>query len=417
MRTRLPHAVTASLCAAAIAVLTTGVAGRAAEVDSHAGEVRALWVTRTTLATPGSIAQMVNAAQSGGFNTLLVQVRGRGDAYYKSQFEPRAAEIERQPDFDPLAETVRLAHGAGLKVHAWVAVNLVSSAAELPQARQHIIYRQPDWLMVPREIAAEMMSVDPRSPEYLGRLARWTRAHAADVEGLYASPIHPWAVTHVASVIGEIVRNYDIDGVHLDYVRFPGEDFDYSRAALQQFKVAIRPQLTEDERRRADAQDRIDPLAYATLFRDRWIGFRQSRLTTLVMRVRTTIKEIKPSVLLSAAVVPDAAHAKTSRLQDWRLWLDQSLLDVLCPMAYTTDVAAFADQIRASQDFAGDVPVWAGVGAYRLSGPATIAHVAEARRLKAAGIILFSYDALVSPPNSITSLAALGRAAFGLGSN
>jgi len=299
----------------------------------------------------------------------------------------------------------------------WVAVNLVSSAVELPRARQHIIYRQPDWLMVPRDLAVEMLTVDPRSPEYVGRLARWARAHAADVEGLYASPIHPWAATHVTAVIDEIVSNYAIDGVHLDYVRYPGEDFDYSRFALQQFKVAIRPELSDEERRRADAQERVDPLAYATLFRERWTAFRQSRLTTLVMRVRTAIKSAKPNVVLSAAVLPDVVHAKESRLQDWRLWLDQSLIDVLCPMAYTQDADAFAQQVRTAQDFAGDVPVSAGVGAYRLSSTATLAHIAAARDLKAAGIILFSYDSLITPPNSTTSLAELGRSAFGTGSH
>jgi uncharacterized lipoprotein YddW (UPF0748 family) len=221
----------------------------------------------------------------------------------------------------------------------------------------------------------------------------------------------------VTSVITELVTTYNIDGVHLDYIRYPGEDFDYSRSALQQFKTAIRPQLSEEDRRHADVQERLDPLAYPTLFRDRWIAFRQSRLTTLVMRVRTAIKAAKPDVVLSAAVLPDAAEAKASRLQDWRLWLDQSLLDVLCPMAYTQDVDTFAQQIRAAQDFAGDVPVWAGVGAYRLSSSATLAHIAAARQLKAGGIILFSYDSLIAPPNSATTLAELGRAAFGAGSH
>ena len=400
--------------AAALGLYSTGAAGQARTTDTLQ-ETRALWVTRTTLGTPAGIEQMVRAAQSGGFNTLVVQVRGRGDAYYRSRFEPRAAELDRLPDFDPLADTLRLAHQAGLKVHAWVAVNLVSSAVELPRARQHIIYRQPDWLMVPRELAAEMLDVDPKSPEYVGRLARWTRAHAAEVEGLYASPVHPWAATHAIAVIEEIESAYDVDGVHLDYVRYPGEEFDYSRSALQQFKVATRPQLSEEDRRRADAQERLDPLAYPTLFRDRWTAFRQSRLTTLVMRVRTAVKAAKPNITLSAAVLPDIVHAKQSRLQDWRLWLDQSLLDVLCPMAYTQDVDAFAQQVRSAQELAGDVPVWAGVGAYRLSSSATLAHIAAARQLKAAGIILFSYDSLVTPPNSATSLAELGRAAFGAG--
>ena len=125
---------------------------------------------------------------------------------------------------------------AGLKVHAWVAVNLVSSSVTLPASREHVIYRAPEWLMVPRELAAEMKKIDLRSPAYLGRLARWTRAHAVDVEGLYTSPLHPAAQDHTAAVIGEIAAKYAVDGVHLDYVRFPNDDFDYSPAAMEQFK-------------------------------------------------------------------------------------------------------------------------------------------------------------------------------------
>jgi hypothetical protein len=60
--------------------------------------------------------------------------------------------------------------------------------------------------------------------------------------------------------------------------------------------------------------------------------------------------------------------------------------------------------------------VWAGIGAYRLTTSGTLQHIAAARRLQTAGVILFSYDALVAPPNSVESLAALGRAAFNGGS-
>src|SRR6185369_2666374 len=56
-------------------------------------EVRALWVVRTTLTSPEKIHQLVNAAAENGFNTLIVQIRGRGDAYYKSRVEPRANEL------------------------------------------------------------------------------------------------------------------------------------------------------------------------------------------------------------------------------------------------------------------------------------------------------------------------------------
>jgi uncharacterized lipoprotein YddW (UPF0748 family) len=404
----------AAFIAVALVISNADSAVLASRAVRQAANVRALWVTRSTLAAPGGIARMIEAAQSAGFNTLIVQVRGRGDAYYQSTLEPRAAELSDRPGVDPLAETLRLAHEAGLKVHAWVAVNLVSSAATLPRSRQHLVYRQPDWLMVPRQLAREMHGMDPRSPAYLRRLAEWTQSRTDDVEGLYASPIHPWTAKHVAAVVGGLVRNYEVDGVHLDYVRFPGEDFDYSRAALQQFKLAIRPQLSEPERQGADRQDRADPLAYPTLFPERWTTFRQDRLTTLVMTIRDAVKAARPDVILSAAVVPDIDRAAHSKLQDWRRWLDDSLIDAVCPMAYA-DTVVFEQQIRAAQLAAGRAPVWAGIGAYRLSSADTLAQIAAARRLNTAGIVLFSYDALVAPPNTASSLAELGRAAFGPG--
>jgi uncharacterized lipoprotein YddW (UPF0748 family) len=379
-------------------------------------EVRALWVARTSLATPASVAEMVRAAQAGGFNTLLVQVRGRGDAYYTGTLEPRAPELAGKPSFDPLATVLEQAHGAGLKVHAWVAVNLVSSSVTLPASRDHVIYRAPEWLMVPRELAAEMKKIDLRSPAYLGRLARWTRAHSSIVEGLYTSPLHPAAQEHTAAVIGEIAANYAIDGIHLDYVRFPNDDFDYSPAAMDQFKAAILPDLTDREKREAAARSVLDPAAYPNLFPDRWSDFRRSRLTALVIKIRTEVKKARPGAVFSAAVVPDAQLAFDNRLQDWRGWIDQSLLDVICPMAYTTEADIFQKQIAAARAYAGSRPVWAGIGAYQLSPAQTLAHISAAGKLGVAGIILFSYEALTAPPNGAGSVSELGRAAFGAGS-
>lgn len=409
----------------AIAVLVATSAFRlsAAPVDLSTAaqgakvETRALWVTRTALNSPESIRQMVRAAAAGGFNTLVVQVRGRGDSYFTGTVEPRASELAARPAFDPLATVLEDAHAADIKVHAWVAVNLVSSSVTLPASREHVIYRSPEWLMVPLELAAEMKKVEVRSPAYIGRLARWTRAHSAEVEGLYTSPVHPGAQAHVAAVVGELVRKYAVDGVHLDYVRFPNESFDYSPAAIELFKTAILPDLTDQERRAAAAREILDPAAYPNLFAERWDEFRRTGLTELVVKVRTAVKAARPGTLVSAAVVPDAKQAASDRLQDWRGWLDQSLLDVLVPMAYTTDGLVFQDQVAAARAYAGDVPVWAGIGAYHLTPAQTLRHIATARKLGAGGIILFSYDALTAPPNSAGSLSALGRAAFGAGSH
>ncbi|HTM30020.1 MAG TPA: family 10 glycosylhydrolase [Vicinamibacterales bacterium] len=411
-----PIRVTAFAAAVLLAVAIGSPSPQAAPAAAGDRDVRALWVTRATLGSPDAVTKMVAAARAGGFNTLLVQVRGRGDAYYRSTLEPRAAELAGHPDFDPLGVTIAEAHAAGLRVHAWIAVNLISSAATLPSSREHIVYRNPEWLMVPRPLAMELRGIDTRSPEYLGRLARWSRQHADDVEGLYASPIHPAAAAHVAAVVKELVTSYALDGVHLDYVRFPAEDFDYSRGALQQFKLSVQPDLTPTELQTLTAREALDPFAYPNFFPERWKAFRRSRLTALVMRVRTAVKAARPDAILSAAVIPDAAEALQSRLQDWRTWLDQSLIDVLCPMAYTTDPRMFEAQVSLAEDYAGGRPVWTGIGAYRLPSATTLQFIAAARRLGTAGVILFSYDALTAPPYTATTVTDIGRAAFGAGS-
>ena len=396
-----------------VCALVTTIAVTATLRAANPDQTRALWVTRTTLTSPESIKQMVAAAGAGGFNTLLVQVRGRGDAYYLGTTEPRASEIAARPAFDPLAVVLEEAHAAGLKVHAWVAVNLVSSAVSLPPSRDHVIYRAPEWLMVPRELAAEMKKIDLRSPAYLGRLARWTRAHTATVEGLYTSPLHPAAQDHAATVLGEIAAKYPIDGVHLDYIRFPNDDFDYSPSAMEQFKGSIQADLTDRERKEAAAREILDPAAYPNLFPERWSDFRRARLTSLVIKLRTAVKTARPAAIVSAAVIPDAQAAFANRLQDWRGWIDQSLLDVICPMAYTTDSDVFQKQIAAARAYAGSRPVWAGIGAYQLSPAQTLNHIAAANKLGVSGIILFSYESLAAPPNSAGSVSELGRAAFG----
>jgi uncharacterized lipoprotein YddW (UPF0748 family) len=377
-------------------------------------ETRALWVLRSSLATPDSIASLVRTARDHGFNTLLVQVRGRGDAYYTSTLEPRAAELHRQPvSFDPLARVLDAAHAAGLRVHAWMNVNLVSSAVDLPIAPTHIVHRHPEWLMVPRDLAQELARVKENSPAYVGRLARWTRAQPTGVEGLYASPILPAAAAHIEAVVQDVVARYDLDGIHLDYARYPGERFDYSQAAIREFRDTIRPTLSAAARREADAREAIDPLIYPDTYPAEWTTFRIGRMTALVGRLQKAIKAARPSALVSVATAPDLRDAREHRLQDWGAWLAAGLVDAVCPMAYTPEPAKFAEQIAAAREAAGARTVWAGIGAYRIPPAQTIENIETARRLGATGVVLFSYDSLIDPAQSSPDyIAVVGRSAF-----
>ena len=400
--------------AAVVCILASGPV-KAGSPVVPVDEVRAIWVLRTSLTSPERIAALVQAAKASGFNTLFVQVRGRGDAYYRGGLEPLPSDLLRRPaSFDPLASVISSAKESGLRVHAWVNVNLVSSAVELPAARDHLIHRHPEWLMVPRDIAQQLATEDIQSPAYVGRLARWTRQQSAEVEGLYTSPVAPGAAAHTESVVRDIAKRYAVDGIHFDYARYPTDRFDYSRTAINEFRTAIRPRLTDAQRRVLDAEETIDLLAYPDALPDDWRQFRVSRMTALVARLQKAVKEERPDATVSLAAVPDMREALSRKLQDWGAWLNAGLLDVLCPMVYTQEPSRFAEQVSAIRDVAAGRPIWAGIGAYRLSPAQTIENINTARKLGAAGVVLFSYDSLTDPTAEPGYLSTVGRAVFDL---
>jgi len=392
-------------------VQSAGISGAAAD----GAEIRALWVTRASLTSPASVASLVTTAHTEGFNALLVQVRGRGDAYYTSDLEPRAADLARQPSsFDPLAAVLAAAHASGIRVHAWISLNLVSSAAELPASPDHLVYRHPDWIMVPRPIAQELARLDPANPGYVGKIARWSRGEDDRIEGLYASPLVPDAAAYTERVVADLARRYDLDGIHLDYARYPNQQFDYSRFAIAEFRASMQPRLAPAVRRALDEAEQADLFAYPDRFPSDWREFRRARLTALVARIRLAVRAARPEALVTSAVFPDAQEAFDERLQDWRGWLSGRLVDAVAPMAYTQESSRFVEQIAAARDVAGDGrAIWAGIGAYRLTPAQTIANILAARRLGAGGFVLFSYDSLTGPkPPAPDYLSTVSRAAF-----
>jgi uncharacterized lipoprotein YddW (UPF0748 family) len=375
-------------------------------------EVRGLWVVRTALASPASVATMVAAARGAGINTLIVQVRGRGDAYYASRLEPRAAALAAQPAaFDPLAQVLREAHAAGLAVHAWINVNLAADAGSPPRDPRHVVNRHPEWLMVPAELAATIG--DPRGTGFVRTLAAWTRNQSTSVEGLYTTPVAPGAASHVASVVEDLVARYAVDGVHLDYVRYPGSSFDCSRATLRAFRDAVAPAASPEERATLDRRARANPLAWTQAFPLRWDAFRRAKMTALVRRLRATVIRHRPGAVVSAALVPDPQTATGAKFQDWPAWAADGVLDVLCPMTYATDLGTFRQQVEAARAAGRGRPVWAGIGAYRLSADEALGQIEEARLLGVDGVLLFSYDSLVGPARGLDTLSRIGAQAFG----
>jgi uncharacterized lipoprotein YddW (UPF0748 family) len=323
-----------------------------------APETRGLWVVRTGLVSAQSIDRTVDDAARAGFNALFAQVRGRCDAFYQSALAPAAAQLEGQPaTFDPLAHLLHRAHARGLQVHAWVNVLLCAPAGH-PLPARHVLRRHPGYAMVAR-----------------------FAARPSESEGVYLSPSAPGVGPHLEAVVRELVRGYAVDGLHLDYVRYPGPEYDYSSAALRAF----------DRYRELGGAMPAPP----QMVPHSWAQYRRDILTALTGRLARAARQERPGIVVSAAVVADEAKAVHHNYQDWPDWLATGLLDAICPMAYSADPRVFRRQLAAIVSGSGRARrVWAGIGAYRLSLPGMIGHVQEARAVGAAGVVLFSHESL-----------------------
>ncbi len=373
-------------------------------------EVRGLWVVRTTLSTPERVRRMVAAAADAGFNTLLVQVRGRGDAYYDSRWEPRAAALEEEPDFDPLALVIREAHARGMAVHAWVNTHLVWSGPTLPASPRHVVNAHPEWLGVPRSLAGELFSVPPEDPRFARALLKYAAEHPKTVEGMFTSPSSLEVKEHVYDLWMDLAERYEVDGIHFDYIRFPSADYDYSRGALDRFRAWVAPRLPPVRLAELDGAYRKDPFAFTDALPAPWDEFRREQITALVERVYHGVKARRPDIVVSASVFSNADDAYRNRFQDWRTWLDRNILDVVVPMAYTADDDLFRSEVRDAAVSAGrSRRVWAGIGAYLNTYDGTLRKIDIARAEHTGGLVLFSYDWAEYEAPSVQGVSFLER--------
>lgn len=376
-----------ALAAAGLAVPVSKVrAGDQPEVSQPAAaapsltapsEVRGVWVVRTDLGTPQAVSRVVQHARANGLNTLFAQCRGRGDAYYESSLEPRAQGLEARPGFDPLAQVVREGHAAGLRVHAWMNSCYVWSERQAPHSPQHLVNAHPDWLAVSRA----------------GRPCR-----VGDPE-VFICPGSPGARAHLVQVCRDIVHRYDVDGLQLDYIRYANGNLCYCSGCLARFEEYMAGKTTPRKLAAAKAKGR---LGLVQSFPWSWGQFRRNQVTSLVREIRDAVKAERPSVQLSAAVIPwgpfpgdfRRSEAYNTVAQDWFEWMRSGVVDAVCPMTYQPGLVGFKSWVSGVSKASPGFPVWYGIGAYLFGPESAAAKVRAARQGGGNGWVLFSYTAV-----------------------
>jgi uncharacterized lipoprotein YddW (UPF0748 family) len=293
---------------------------------------KAVWVVRDKITTKSAIDDLMADATTRGIHDVVVQVRGRGDAYYASKLEPRAETLAAD-GFDPLAHLVRSGAAVGVRVHAWGNVFFVWSSAEgaLPKSPEHLVHRHPDWLLHPGGV------------KYLDPVG------GSDWEGIYIDPKNVEAREHTLDVFTDIAARYRVEGFHYDYVRYP------------QVTYADSP---EDH----------------------------AAVTAFVFEGAKRLRKARPGIVISAAVFPNPDVARERVLQRWPEWAKAGLLDLLCPMAYRRDTADVARLLTRARAAAPKTRMWGGLMAYVNERALLREQVRAAEHAGCEGAILFAYD-------------------------
>lgn len=297
-------------------------------------EFRATWVITweymnaadDTAAAKARIRQILDNHQKANMNAVLWQARQSGTAYYNSSYEPWGYYAGYQnPGFDPLQFAVQEAHKRGLELHAWFNVFHTSSIHEGAPAAEH-----PEWVC----------------RDGYGNPMPGSRALSPGLEEVRQ---------YTLNVAMEIVRNYDIDGFHLDYIRwneFDRFDFEnntiassppwhqldgiFSKEKMKTLKTAaIEDRYLFDINHPYSAGIPDSPAGEPF---SSWQEYWRWCVTEFVRTLHDSIQSVKPWVRLSPAALGrynwDYWNGYHSVFQDAALWYNEGYIDQLTPMSY-----------------------------------------------------------------------------------
>lgn len=275
-------------------------------------EYRAFWVDmfHDGAKTPQQVNQLIKDVEASNANTIFLQVRRRGDAFYLNSLEPKTEDPYLASGYDPLADLIQKAHAANIQVHAWFAMMPIWNKTTPPKDPNHIFN-------------AHGMT-QPSENNWLSKTYTGSYQYGSEY---VIDPGHPDAVDFTRDVIMHVVKNYDIDGVQMDLVRYMGEEWGYNDISVQRYNAVYN---------KTGLPSPTDSI---------WKQWRRDQVTNMVRKIYTSVQSMKPNVTVSAATIAWGDGPKTlddwnqsstmnSALQDWRSWLAEGSIDLAVPMNY-----------------------------------------------------------------------------------
>jgi uncharacterized lipoprotein YddW (UPF0748 family) len=343
-----------------------------AAADSPRCEGRAVWNHSGTGAFPDDSDSWDRSARllaQNGFNMVFPNMLWGGLAHYPSDVLPRSVTFRQRGD--QIEQCCAAAKKYGIEVHVWkVDFNLITA---------------------PKEFVEKMRREGRTQVSVKGEPSDWL------------CPSNPANRKLELDSLLEVARQYPVDGLHLDYIRYPGREYCYCDGCRRRFEAASGRKVSDsDWPKRCFSGDR----------KDEYNDWRCRQISGLVAAVSREAKKIRPGIKVSAAVFGSYPGCRESVAQDWPEWIKAGSLDFVCPMDYTADDAELSSLVRSQMKLIGGrVPLYAGIGAtatgIHLTPDQVVGQILAARALGAAGFSIFN----LSPQTAATIIPAVGQGA------
>jgi uncharacterized lipoprotein YddW (UPF0748 family) len=361
-------------------------------------EFRGLWVTRFDWtnylqpADPARIDEIVNNAATAGFNAIFFQVRGTADAYYTPGPEPWAQRISgvalgQPPDSrwngkgDPLAYFIQQAHARDIELHAYINVYPVWNCGSVPPAvtPKHFYYKLQD---------AHGVTGSKNNG------LQWDTAYNVDCHTYQrATPASVFAGQHYLEVGRYLADNYDIDGLHLDHIRYG----------------AVHSSCDPESAKRSGVSCFQTPPDFSS-----YAAWQRVQVNGTVRKFYNEIIKTHPDLLLSAAVWPiyidywgwGGQQGYHDYYQDSKAWIQGGYIDSISPMIYSSQIGCpdtgfwtkdrWQKLVEDFQKDSGGRFIVAGIGALYCTFDEIEERIEMARQIGTAGHAIFSYGDLKS---------------------
>lgn len=338
---------------------------------SPARELRGVWLSRfnytDNLGTTDKeaiqeyIRESFQTVKNANCNTVFFQVRGNGDVFYRSKYEPWSqmltGTLGNDPGWDPLQFAVQTAREYNLQIHAWINAFPGWRGTGEPIATNppHPYAAHPDW------VVCDSNGVPmPKSNHYVS-----------------FSPGNPEVHRHIKNIVLEIITNYDVDGIHFDYIRYPEGTLNhgYSHDAVSVARFNAR---------------KSNPLKLD------WENWQREQITEFLAGVYNAIMATKPAVNISAAVLGNynapGWNGYYQVYQDAARWAAIGKIDLIVPMTYATrENGRFQALIERWKTIPNiKQPIAPGLGAWTLPFNEILQEIDDVRSLGLEGVTFFA---------------------------